>query len=73
MTEFKPTDAAMTAKHYDRESAIGRELRIGIVVVATFQIFALPLVPSSTRGYTNTRRGKQSSRRGREETGKGRQ
>ena len=56
MREFKPTDAAMTAKHHDRESAMRRALRIGIGVVAISQIFALSLVQPEE--YMNTGRGK---------------
>ena len=38
MKEFKPTDAAMTAKYHDRESAIKRALHIGIGVIVVMAI-----------------------------------
>ena len=56
----------MTAKHHDRDSAIRRELHIGIGVVAISQIFAVPLVHPEQ--YANTGSGEQSSRGIGEET-----
>jgi hypothetical protein len=69
MREFKPTDAAMTAKHHDRERAIRRALRIGIGVVDISQIFAVSLVQPESDGFAGREKSLGRKEGKRKETG----